>query len=254
MIEFPVGRAARAVVSTRLGGKSAGPWRWLNLGAGIGDRPETVAANWDTFCRMAGRGRSSLMRIRQVHGDRVVVAGEPGVEPWPEADGLVTRDPRATLVVLVADCAPLFLADEESGVVGLAHAGWRGTLAGIAAAAVRTMEALGARPDRVRAYVGPHIGPCCYEVDERLADRFRDAFGDVTAARDMIRPGRPGHAFLDLARANRAALVRSGVPTDKVEDSGLCTACRTDLFYSHRGEGGRTGRMAAAIWLRGQNG
>ncbi|MBX6350291.1 MAG: peptidoglycan editing factor PgeF [Clostridia bacterium] len=244
---------ARGAVTTRLHGASRGRLRWNNFGARVGDRAEALVANWLRLCARLGRPPTSLVRIGQVHGDDVLVAGaevRPGAAPLPAADALVTAEPELTLVVLVADCAPVFLADPEAGVVALAHSGWRGTLAGLPARTVRRMTELGARPSRVVGWIGPRIGPCCYEVGEDVARRAARAFPGDGALAPVLRPGRrPRHAFLDLAAAIRASLREAGVDPEAVSASGFCTSCRTDLFYSHRAEGGATGRMAAAIWL-----
>ncbi|MBE3589499.1 MAG: peptidoglycan editing factor PgeF [Firmicutes bacterium] len=243
--------AAAASFSTRLGGVSEGPWSSLNLGLHVGDEAAAVQENRRRWLEALGRPAQSVLWLRQAHGAEVAVAGGAHGRPEapPEADAAVTADAGVTLAVLVADCAPVYLVDPEARVAALAHAGWRGTAARIAARAAGVMAGrFGARPERMRAWIGPHIRECCYEVDAPVIDRFREAFG--AAADAFLRPARPGHARLSLAGAIRRALAEAGVPPAHVGESPECTGCRLDLFYSHRKEGGRTGRMAAALWLR----
>ncbi|MBX5476699.1 MAG: peptidoglycan editing factor PgeF [Clostridia bacterium] len=250
MVDIPLHPSAEARFSTRAGGVSEGPWSTLNLGLHVGDAPDRVDANRRRWLEALGRKPESVVWLRQVHGaDVVAVGGAHGRPPSPpEADGAVTADPACTLVILVADCVPVFLVDPEARVVGLVHAGWRGTVARVAARAVDVMvDRFGAAPERVRAWIGPHIRDCCYEVDEPVVARIEAEFGIVAG---MLRPGRPGRAWLSLAAANRRVLADAGVPPAQVGESPDCTGCRRDRFFSYRKEGGRTGRMAAALWLK----
>ncbi len=170
-------------------------------------------------------GRPSAW-VRQVHADGVVGVSEAGFAG--EADSLVTAETGFSLVVAVADCVPVALVGERS--VGMVHSGWRGTIAEITAKAAREMNGGG-----TRAYIGPCIRGCCYEVSEELAERFAERFGpEVVEGR-----------YLDLPRAIERNLEEVGV--EKVHDLGLCTGCRTDLFFSHRKQGPETGRNLAAV-------
>lgn len=241
----PAGGRIRALFSTRLGGVSAAPYASLNLGRHTADEPARVAENWRRFAAAAGFAAERVAFATQVHGASVrsVGAGEGGFRPLGEHDALVTTHPGVVLTLSIADCVPIYILDPVRPGVGLAHAGWRGTLAGAGPAAVAALRAAGARPADCTALLGPSIGPCCYAVDEPLAAEFERAFGPGVALR------RGDRAFLDLWTANRRALVRAGLHAEQVLVSGLCTACRRDLFYSHRAEGGRTGRMAAVAWI-----
>ncbi|CAN5315419.1 hypothetical protein BH24ACT19_BH24ACT19_09580 [soil metagenome] len=147
-----------------------------------------------------------------------------------ESDALVTGERGFALVVAIADCVPVALVGE--GIVGMVHSGWRGTLSGISG------KAAGGMDGEVRAYIGPGIRGCCYEVSEELADRFAGRFGAGVVS------GR----YLSLPEAIRRDLEQAGV--GEVHDLGLCTGCRPDLFYSHRKEGPKTGRNLAAVALR----
>lgn len=241
----PPGGRIRALFSTRLGGVSAAPYASLNLGRHTADAPARVEENWRRFAAAAGFARERVAFATQVHGASVrrVAPGEGGGGPLGEHDALVATAPGVVPAIAIADCVPIYILDPVRPGVGLAHAGWRGTLAGAGPAAAAALRAAGTRPADCTVLLGPSIGPCCYAVDEPLAAAFERAFGPGVAVR------RGGRAFLDLWTANRRALVRAGFPDGRVLSSGLCTACRRDLFYSHRAEGGRTGRMAAVAWI-----
>jgi YfiH family protein len=220
--------------TTRGGGVSRPPIDALNLGESVGDDPASVAENWRRLRAAAGVG---FARVLQVHGDRVLLADRPH-GAGEEADAVATRTPGVAACVSVADCVPLLLADPRAGAVAAVHAGWRGSLAGIAARAVEALVALGARPGDLVAAVGPSIGPCCYEVSPELLARFRDAFGADVAA---------GAGHLDLWRANRRVLEGAGVAAARIDVLGRCTACEPRLFFSHRRDRGRTGRQVGYV-------
>jgi hypothetical protein len=173
--------------------------------------------------------------MRQVHG--AVVATAPWSEP-PEADGAVAARHGAALAIETADCLPVFLVDVEGRRVGAAHAGWRGTARGVVAETVRALGRLGSHPRELRAALGPCIGACCYEVGDDVARSI-----DHVPAERLFRPGSGGRWFFDLRAANRAQLVASGVPPERIEDAPFCTRCRPDLFHSYRRDGGNAGRM-----------
>jgi hypothetical protein len=223
--------------TTRAGGSSSGPFESLNLGGLVGDDPERVAENWSRLERETGL---RFARVRQVHGARAVRADAP-THPLDEADVVVSRTAGVAACVAVADCVPVLLADPETGAVAAVHAGWRGTLALAAAEGVRALaREAGAPAGRLLAAVGPAIGPCCYEVSPDLARRFREELGPEAA-----REAAPPH--LDLWRANAAILGAAGVPADRIDVLGRCTACEREAFFSHRRDAGRTGRQVAFI-------
>lgn len=229
----------------RRGGESEGPFSSLNTGFLVGDREADVRRNLacigDAFAIPDGR----LVLMRQVHGDRIHVMDEEG--PPPECDGLITDRPGMALGIRTADCVPLFFADRARRVIGAAHAGWRGTALRTAARMVAVfLERFSSRPEDILAVIGPAIGPCCYQVDTPVFD----AFSAMPGAARFIRPcnGR-GHWMLDLALANRLQISEAGVPEKNIISAGLCTACRHDLFFSHRAAGGKTGRQLSLIML-----
>lgn len=188
---------------------------------------------------LLGRPPSDLAWLAQVHGARVAVADGGGAQG--EGDALVSADPGQVLVISVADCCPVLLWDGPSGVFGIAHAGWRGLVAGVLPATVGTMVRLGARAQTMRAWIGPSIGPCCFEVGEEVAGRFEA---------DCVRPpGRDGRtrSHVDLRRAGVRALVKAGVDPGRIGAAPDCTACRDDLYWSYRRDGASSGRQLAFL-------
>lgn len=224
--------------STRLGGVSPAPWSSLNLGGAVGDEPSRVEENWRLLEAVTGL---SFARVRQVHGARVVTAERP-CAPRDEADAVVSRTAGVAACVAVADCVPVLIADPASGDVAAVHAGWRGTVARAAAAAVEALASKGgSRPRDLLAAIGPSIGPCCYEVSEELAARFEESFGVGVVDRSRASPR------LDLWEANARALGAAGLAPERIDRLGRCTACEHRLFFSHRRDAGATGRQAAWI-------
>lgn len=223
--------------TTRQGGASEAPFDTLNLGGQVGDAPASVAENWARLEAATGLG---FARVSQVHGASAVRL-DAACAPGEEADAVVCLEPGVAACVSVADCVPILLADPESGAVAAVHAGWRGTVARAAAEGIRALaREAGAQPERLLASVGPSIGPCCYEVSPDLAARFEAELGAPA-----VRAGRVPR--LDLWAANVAVLGAAGVPAERVEVLGRCTACERDLFFSHRRDAGRTGRQMAFI-------
>ncbi len=244
-------------VSGRMGGASRGHLSSLNLSLVVHDEQETVLANRRRLAEALAIPHERLLKSRQVHGADCLVVGRREIEQGLTgagdsplvADGLLTAERELYLFMTFADCVPVLLHDPVRGVVGLVHAGWKGTVAGIARRAVLAAQAaFGSRPADLLVGIGPSIGPCCYEVGEDVATAVRQA---LPAYRQVLREVAGGSVHLDLWRANACQLEEVGVPAANIEVAGLCSACRTDLLFSHRKEKGRTGRMGAVIGLRG---
>ncbi len=237
-------------IFTRQGGASPPPYNSLNLSISTGDDPTTVAINYERACLAVGVAPEQTVTCHQIHSAKVYVVDRANQQRlMGRGDGLVTADPDIYLFMRFADCTPLLFFDPVREAVGTAHAGWRGTMQNVAGATVRAMvEALGCRPEHIMTVIGPAIGSCCYEVGPDVIDAARETFGDVTGLFEA-NAGRPGHAHFDMIAANRRQLVDAGVRT--IISTALCTACRTDHFFSHRAEKGDTGRLGTLIGLRG---
>ncbi len=221
--------------STRRGGVSDSPYHSLNLGYRTQDNPDQVSENRKWFFRALNFPEERVAVPQQVHGDRVVRITGPG--KYSNADGLVTDTPGIGLVVQVADCLPIYLYDPYQRAVGLVHAGWRGSALRISAKAVKAMDhGFGTSPQDLRVFLGPSVGPCCYEVGSEVAQHFSAKY--VSGKR------------LDLWQSNMDQLVDAGVRPERIVMSRLCTVCHPEWFFSHRASRGRTGRMMAVLGIR----
>lgn len=237
-------------VFTRHGGVSPSPWDSLNLGGTVGDSPQRVAENKARALTAFGRSPESLFEVWQVHGCQVAIAEAPRAPqaPLQQADAILTNRPEVTLLMRFADCVPILLYDPRQRVVGLAHAGWQGTVKGTALAAIRQMQAqYGSRPEEILAAIGPSIGPDHYEVGLDVVRALQQAMG---AQAEIFLTRRDGGVFLDLWAANRWWLERAGVR--QIEIAALCTACHVEDWYSHRAHHGRTGRFGVMIALEAE--
>jgi hypothetical protein len=214
---------------------------------------------WRQVAEAFGVDPRHLARSRQVHGASTVVrhAGGGGLSSGPphalpEADIIVSDDPRLVLAIQTADCVPLLIADPRTGAVGAVHAGWRGLARRAPQVAVETMALeFGSRPSDLVAAIGPSISAPCYEVGGDVRASFeRAGFLSGQMSRWFSDAARPGHWWFDLWQAARELLETSGVPGEQIHIAGLCTATREDLFCSYRRDGKKAGRMAAAIRAR----
>jgi YfiH family protein len=233
-------------IFTRRGGVSAAPYAELNTGATVGDERAHVLENLQRLFAAAERPRDSIFDSWLVHGSDVLVSQAPRPVEWarpPKADIVITNKPGVTLFMRYADCVPILLYDPRARAAALAHAGWRGTVAKVAARAVRALsQEYGSMPQDLLAAIGPAICARHYEVGGEVVEQVRAAFGPEA---DGLLPQHEGSTHLDLVEANRLTLQTSGVV--EVELANLCTAEHTDDWFSHRASGGRTGRFGALI-------
>jgi len=228
----------------RAGGVSTGARASLNLGKSWGDDHALVEANRRRLAETAGYDPAAVQMARHVHGTDVWTVGRPLADD-ATFDGLVCDRPGAVLAAFAADCVPILFAEPEARVCGAAHAGWRGTVAGIARNMVAAMQALGARPDRIRVALGPSIGPCCFEVGPEVVAAFTAALGDVPG---LVVAG-PHKDHIDLRVASRAILERAGVAPDHIDDRPPCTRCEPERFFSYRRDGRAGGIHMSFIGL-----
>jgi YfiH family protein len=251
-----------AIVTTRHGGVSAGRYATLNLSFAVGDVAASVHENRGRVATALGTGLAAFVFAHQVHGSRaeVVSAADRGRgtlaagDAAGPADALVTGEPGTVLAILVADCVPIVLYDPATHVLACVHAGWRGTVARTAQAALVAMGSLGTQPEDVIAGIGPAIAPGSYPVGGDVAAAARDAFGEHAPA--LLRPdatGGPGRWLFDLPAANGHVLRAAGVPDGQIHVAAMPTGPGPGLFFSHRAER-PCGRFALAAQLepRGQ--
>ena len=274
--------------STRRGGVSPAPCAGLNLGFTASDQRERVEQNRRLFFSQLGAADFALASVRQTHSSQVFAASRdaggstlyalPGsataASGSPAGDGLMTAEPGILLIMRIADCLPVLLVDSRRRVVAAIHAGWRGALARIIEKGVGEMRrAFGSAPQDLIAALGPSIRACCYEVGEEVVEAFHGSFVFAEKFFRALRPRPeaatdrhailfmsaypPGHApehmpvaRLDLIAVAEQQLSSAGIKPANILVADYCTACRTDLFFSHRREGGLTGRQVAAIAIR----
>lgn len=235
-------------IFTRAGGVSRAPWASLNTGGNVGDEASAVRENHQLMYSALDVNGSRACTVWQVHGADTVMVDSPikGRRWLALADAMVTDRADTPLVMRYADCTPLLFHDAAQGVIGIAHAGWRGTVLGVAANTVKTMsQAYGCKPSNIRAGIGPCIGPERYQVGEEVVAAVDEYFGATNGL--IRRDSNDGTAYFDLWAANKLDLERAGV--QQIEVAGICTASNTDQFFSHRAEKGRTGRFGAVMSL-----
>ncbi|MFY9561096.1 MAG: peptidoglycan editing factor PgeF [Terriglobales bacterium] len=262
--------------STRRGGVSRGyGGNALNLGFTKHDSRTTVERNRTLFLQQLGlaKGRQTwpLITLRQIHSDLIHRVQSVPDHP-PVGDGLITDTPGPLLAVLTADCLPIILVDRKKHAVGVFHAGWRGTVKRIVEKGVGEMQRhFGSNPHNIVATIGPGVQSCCYEVGEEVRQKFEAQFTYAAGLFHEVKesdPVRekypllfltaraPGHSklpakiFLDLVEANRRQLLDAGLPAKNIDSSAPCTACHTDLLFSHRAEKGVTGRLMGVVGIR----
>ena len=236
--------------STRLGGVSRPPFDTLNLGFNTGDRASLVSKNKKILARAFDLPESALLTVRQVHGDTILTVDTPSAEHLAETrcDAIITDRSGIALGVLTADCVPILLFAPDCGAIAAIHVGWRGTALNLPEKAVAgVVRRFGARPENLRAAIGPSIGPCCYEVDEAVHDAFLH-HGDLW--QNWAHESGEGRWKLNLARANMDLLRAAGLREKHVAAMDLCTQCQREFFFSFRRDKGMTGRQISWIMLR----
>ena len=236
-------------VFTRLGGASNAPFASLNLGGSVGDNRACVDRNHQRAYHVLNVAKHNTVTAWLVHGRAVRAVGvRQAGQVVKHVDGLVTQDRDLCLFMRFADCVPLIFYDPVRNAIGIAHAGWRGTLAGVGPATVLVMQRqFASSVEDIRVGVGPGICSSCYAVGDEVVDAVRRAFKDSQS----LLPTANGVAHFDIPAANERQLREIGVIA--IEHAGICTSCRVDEFYSYRSEGGTTGRFGVGIVLRGNN-
>lgn len=242
--------------STRLGGVSTGEFTSMNLAFNRGDKPENVTQNYRRLCNSAGFEFDSLTASAQDHHTvvRAVTSENKGVgiykpRDMESVDALITNEKGITLVTYYADCTPLFFVDTKTKAIGLAHAGWRGTVGRIGEKVIEKMtELYGTNPANIVSAIGPAISVCCYEVDKPCADNFLSLEGLDSSK--FVFSKENGKYMIDLLETNRQILVSAGVKSENITISDVCTNCNSELLWSHRATNGHRGTMSAFMCIK----
>jgi YfiH family protein len=232
----------------RRGGKSAGPYAGLNVSYRVGDDPKVVSQNVCDLKLAVGIHDGRIVTMKQVHGDNIVEVKDKNLKEAGEADGMITSEKDIYLGALTADCVPLLFVAPKQKLAAAVHAGWRGTMAGIADKTVRLFTSrYDVAPSDLEVALGPSIGVCCYEVKDDVAGPLMKKWGRLTTPSISVKDGK---SFINLRRLNRDILRAAGVPGNQLYQVGPCTSCAADEYFSYRREGGETGRQISFVgWM-----
>ncbi len=247
-------------ISTRLSGISKSPFDSLNLALHVGDNPQDVLTNRRRFANSLNLNFEDIISPNQVHGDKIVRVDEShrGLgainynDAIKETDALITNTPNLPLMLCFADCVPILFVDVDNRAVGIAHAGWKGTMLKIAAKTLMAMtDEFGTNPQTCLAGIAPSIGPCCYEVGENVIEATKEAFPHHA---DKLIINRNGKTFIDLWQANFIQLIEAGMSNENIDISRECTCCKSSWYFSYRAARlagkNETGRIAAIISIK----
>lgn len=232
----------------RRGGKSTGPFASLNLSFRVGDDPQVVKDNICDVKRAVGVHDGRIVTMKQMHGDQILEVKDKDIKEAGEADGMAAEERKIFLGVLTADCVPILFSVSGRKLAAVVHAGWRGTLAGIAPKMVGCLgKRYGVQPDLIEAALGPAIGPCCYEIGPDVLLPLVQRWGKLA---ESCLDTKDNKRFLDLKGLNRLLLEKAGVPPAQIFDIGPCTSCAKNDFFSYRREKKETGRQLSFIgWI-----
>jgi len=260
---FEATKLVKQGTSTKLGGVSTGYFSEMNLGLYVGDADESISKNYDIFCNSLKIEPSTLVMIKQTHHTHILKATKEHCslslsvpDDRLDYDGVITNEPNVTLVTSYADCVPLMFLDPHKKVIGMAHAGWRGTVEKIGLKLVKTMVSeYGCEPKDILVAIGPSIGSCHFQVGLDVKEAFDNAYNhDIidkililkTIYKDNIAETR---FYIDLWAANHSSLIEAGIVEGNITTTDLCTMCHQDYFFSHRGTNGKRGSMVAMMSL-----
>jgi YfiH family protein len=240
--------------TTKMGGLSKEPFHTFNLGLHVNDLEESVQQNRVKLSKKIGFPTAQWVCSEQVHGHHIkkVSRNEQGkgvfnyAEGIPSTDGFYTDEPNLLLTACYADCVPLFFFAPERNMIGVAHAGWRGTVKDIAGKMIKSwVEEEGIPPERILVAIGPSIQDCCYIVDDRVIKEVKNTF--ISTAALPYKEVSAGQYSLNLSMLNKQLLLRAGIFDMNILMTSLCTSCEDELFFSHRRDHGKTGRMMSFI-------
>jgi len=238
---------------TRRGGASQDEYKSLNMSFREGDEEFRVLQNWDRLATAFAIPMEQFLVVNQVHGDAIFVIKPHGSyfssRDELNYDAIVTTRANLAICIKTADCVPVSVVDKVKKVIAVVHAGWRGSALGISAKVIELMQnQYRSQPQDILVAIGPSIGRCCYEIDQATADAFRKQNNHEL----FLQQGKKKDKWmLDLVEANRRQILEAGVPENNIEVSGFCTTCNQDMFFSHRGSGGITGRQINFMMIKG---
>ena len=240
-------KGVRHAFLSRRGGVSSAPFETLNFDERDTDAPENIRENRRIIGQAFGINAERLVTVNQVHGNTVHLVTEKNIGGLtPDADAIITGLKSVPIGIMTADCLPIIIYDPVNNAIGAAHGGWKGTALGVAVRTIEAMaESFGTAARDVVAALGPHIGPCCYQVKGNVIDEFEKAFGDTSS---YIKKSGDGFT-LDLGAATIKQLEEIGVEPEKINALCPCTSCNNGDFFSYRKDGGRTGRQLSFITL-----
>jgi hypothetical protein len=240
---------------TRLGGVSEEDYDSLNISFKEGDLESMVLQNWNRLAMAFAIPLEQFLTLNQVHGEDIFVI-KPFGDYYPvdrklDYDAIVTNRTNLAICIKTADCVPIFLVDRTKKVIAVVHAGWRSTALGITAKVIRLLiDKYNCFPHDILTVIGPAIGKCCFDLDAAAADDFRKHKNHEA----FLFPGKQQNKYsIDLAEANRRQIMNCGISESNIDVSDLCTSCHQDLFFSHRGSGGITGRQVNFMMIKGEN-
>ena len=232
----------------RRGGKSTGAYASLNLSFRVGDDPQAVKDNFCDVKKAVGAHDLRIVTMKQVHGERIIEVKDNRLKEAGEADGMITEEKGLFLGVLTADCVPILFSVRGRKLAAVAHAGWRGSLAGIAAKMIRHLkDRYEVTPSLIEAALGPAIGPCCYEIGADVSGPLVQRWGSLA---EKCLQSRAGRQFLDLGEFNRLLLQDAGLPPEQIFKIGPCTRCAAEDFFSYRRDKEETGRQISFIGFK----
>jgi polyphenol oxidase len=239
---------------TRLGGTSEDDYASLNISFREGDLESKVLQNWNRLAMAFAIPLENFLTLNQVHGDDIFVIKPFGdylsADVALNYDAIVTTRDNLAICIKTADCVPVFIVDRAKKIIAAVHAGWKSTALEISAKVIRLLyDKYGSSPRDILTAIGPSIGQCCFEVDEATANAFlkqkdHEAF--------LFAGERLNKWIVDLPESNRRQIINCGIPEENIDVSNLCTSCRQDLFFSHRGSGGITGRQLNFMMIKGE--
>lgn len=233
--------------STRLGGVSTESFKSMNLGFKTKDSVDNIYENYRLFCESIGARRERMSFLNQVHGTKIKVVSDENISELGEFDGSITNIPGIILVTMHADCAPIYAVDCETKSIGLAHAGWRGTVNNIAAELIKSMVInFNSKVENILCFIGPSIHKCCFEIREDIIEQFEKNDKNLIYRKD-------DKIYADVVGCNRINLIREGIKEENIIVSDLCTKCNSDLLFSYRAQGSQKfyhGVMAATMYIK----